>query len=88
MADLKELKQKIKDAIDKGATDLEKIHKEILSMPLDYLAKIGPLEETAKGIKNFSNETVGSIYDFIRKLNQKIDEIATELLDKFEKKKK
>jgi len=86
MADLKELKNKIKESIDKGANDLEKIHKEIFSLPLDYLAKIGPLEETAKGIKNFSNETIGNIYEFIRKLNQKVDEIATELLTKIEKK--
>jgi len=82
MADLTELKNKIKQFIDDGATNLEQIHKKIAELPLDYLAKFGPFEEQAKKIKQVADETIGSVYDYIRKLNQKIDEIATELLAK------
>ena len=85
MADLTELKNKIKEAIDNGATNLEQIHKKVMEMPIDWLAKIGPLEAKAGDLKKLSNETIGNVYDFIRKLNSKVDEVATELLAKIKK---
>ena len=38
--DLVELTKTVQDAIDKGATSVEQIHRQIANMPLDFLARI------------------------------------------------
>lgn len=83
--DLKELKKMVKDAIDNGATTVEQVHKSIAGMPFKYIEKIGPLEGSSKNIQEFQDKTIGNVYDFIRKMNQKVDDIASELLDKVDK---
>ena len=81
MADLNELRKMVKDAIESGANDLEQIHKFIANLPMEYLEKVGPLEDTAKDVKEFQEKTIGNVYSFIRKVNNKVDEIAADLLE-------
>jgi len=79
---LVELQKTVQDAIDKGATSVEQVHKQIASMPLDYLARIAALEGPANQVKEFQNNTIGSIYQVIHNVNNKAGEIAKELLAK------
>jgi len=87
--DLNELKKIVKDAIDDGATNLEQIHKSVANLPFDYLDKLKPLwDEKTKDLKDFQDKTIGNVYDFMRKLNNAIDEIGSDLLGFVSKDKK
>lgn len=81
---LKELQQVVQDAIDKGATSVEQVHRQIANMPLDMLAKIEQLEGPVNQARDFNDKTIGSIYELIHNLNNKAGEIARELLAKLD----
>lgn len=82
MIDLVELQKTVQDAIDKGATSVEQVHKQIANMPLDFLARIEQLEGPVNQAREFQDKTIGSIYETIHNINNKAGEIAKELLAK------
>ena len=84
MINLKELKDLVQSTIDKGATSVEEIHNAIASMPLNVLEKITPLETSAKKIKEFHENSVGTVYNVIRKVNDEVGKLAEELISKTE----
>lgn len=84
MSKLKGLIELIEDAIENGATSIEDVQIAISNEPLDLLARIEPLESTMNGIKEIHNQTIGSIYNMIRKVNQEVAEISINLLEKID----
>jgi len=84
MSKLRGLKDLVQVAVDKGATSVEEVHKAIANMPLNVLEKVGPLESSAKEIKKFHENTVGTVYDIIRKVNSEAGEIFETLISKAE----
>lgn len=86
MINLRELQQVVQEAIDKGATTVEQVHRQIANMPLDLLSKIEALEAPISQARDFNDRTIGSIYELIHNINNKAGEIAKELLDKLENK--
>ena len=54
-------------------------------LPLDILEKIGPLEGPVQEARDLHDNTIGSVYDTIRDVNQKVGEFAAEILEKLEK---
>lgn len=80
--DLVELTKTVQDAIDKGATSVEQVHRQIANMPLDFLSKIEQLEGPVSQAREFQDKTIGSIYETIHNINAKASEIAADLLSK------
>ena len=81
MTSILKLKDLVQDFIDKGATSVEQIHKSIAAMPFDALEQIEPLEGAAKSTKEIQANTIGGVYDIIRKVNKEVGKLAEELLD-------
>jgi hypothetical protein len=86
MGSLKDLKDLVQEMVDKGATSVEDVHKSIAALPLEVLESIEGLEDSAKGIKEIQQKTIGGVYDIIRKVNSKVAEIAEEIINKVESK--
>ena len=84
MSKLRKLKDLVQEAVDKGATSVEDVHKAIAALPLDVLEGIESLEEPAQSIKDVQQKTIGGVYDIIRKVNDKVSEIAGDIIDKVE----
>lgn len=82
MGQLKNLKDLVQDAIDKGATTVEEVHQAVASKPLELLEQLVPEKTPAKDIDAFQQKTIGSVYDMIRQVNQAVGEIAGGLLEK------
>ena len=80
MRDNKALARLIQDAIDKGATSVEAIHKSIADLPLKILQDTDLLRGPAKEVKRVQDHTIGAIYDVIRDVNEKVGKFASELL--------
>lgn len=78
------IKDLVQEAVDKGATSVEQIHQAIASMPLDALAKRGLLEEELSSAKQTHAETIGAVYDAIRRVNQEVGNLASELIETLE----
>jgi len=84
MGALKKLKDLVQEVVDKGATSVEEVHQAIAAMPLDVLESIEGLEEPAAKIKEVRQKTIGGVYDIIRKVNNKVSEIADDIINKVE----
>jgi hypothetical protein len=70
----------VQDAIDKGATTVEEVHKAIADLPLEILERNDLLKEPAKEVKRLQDHTLGAIYDVIREINGQVGTYASELL--------
>jgi hypothetical protein len=70
----------IQDAIDKGATTVEEIHRSIAELPLKVLEESDFLREPAKEVRRVQDHTIGAIYDLIRGINERVGTLASELL--------
>ena len=80
MAKKKSLIALIEEAIEKGATTAEEIHRAIADLPLKMLLKIDVLAGPAKKIKRVQDESIGAVYDLIREINEQVAKYATEML--------
>ena len=70
----------IQDAIDKGATMVEEIHKSIADLPLKILEESELLRGPAREVKRVQDHTIGAVYDLIRGINARVGTLASELL--------
>ena len=70
----------VQDAIDRGATTVEDIHKSIADLPLKILEESELLRRPAKEVQRIQDRTIGAIYDVIRGINEQVGTLASELL--------
>jgi hypothetical protein len=70
----------IQDAVDKGATTVEEVHKSIADLPLTILEENELLRSSAKEAKRLQDHTLGAIYDVIREVNEEVGTYASGLL--------
>jgi hypothetical protein len=70
----------IQNAIDKGATSVEEIHKSIAELPLKVLEESEFLRGPAKQVRRLQDHTIGAIYDIIRGINERVGTLSSELL--------
>ena len=82
MTEKQSVTELVQDAIDKGATTVEDIHKSIADLPLKVLEQSQLLKEPAKEARRIQDHTIGAIYDVIRNINEKVGDLASELLAK------
>jgi hypothetical protein len=81
MTELKELTRLIEEAVDKGATTVEEIHREIADLPLTVLERVGLFERTAGDVRSLQEASIGAVYDVIRDVNHQVTKLAGELLE-------
>lgn len=80
MPDAKTLTELIEDAVNKGATTVEEIHREIADLPLGALERLGLFVRTASDVRSLQEASIGAVYDVIRDVNRKVTKLAGELL--------
>lgn len=78
------LKDLVQEAVNKGATTVEQIHQAIAAMPLEALEKRGLLDDKAAAVKEAQANTIGAVYDAIRKVNQEVGDLASGLIEALE----
>ncbi len=76
----KKLLKLVRDSIEKGATTAEDVHKAIAAMPLKLLKDINVLRGPAGKAGRIQDQTIGSIYDLIRRINDQVAKLASDLL--------
>ena len=70
----------IQEAVDKGATTVEEVHKAIADLPLKILEEVEFLKKPAKEVRRVQDRSIGAVYDLIRGINDQVGKLASELL--------
>ncbi|OUR86967.1 hypothetical protein A9Q81_27300 [Gammaproteobacteria bacterium 42_54_T18] len=79
------LKDMVQEAVDKGATTVEDVHRTIAEVPIEQMERSGLLDsDEAQEKKDLHHRTVGTIYDAIRSINRQVGEMASELFEAVE----
>src|SRR6185369_7631732 len=81
IAQIEAVKDLIQEAIDKGATSVEQIHRTIADLPLSALEQRGLLGEEGKSLVDSS---IGAVYETIRAVNREAGELASGLFEALE----
>ena len=74
----------IESAVDRGAETAENVHRSVLDLPFEMLARTGVLEggsENEERLREVTGQTVGAIYDLVRDINHRVTSLATGLLE-------
>ena len=69
----------IQDAIDKGATRVEKIHKSIADLPLKMLEERDLFRAPAREVRRMQDHAIKAVYDLIRTINQQVGGLASDM---------
>jgi polyhydroxyalkanoate synthesis regulator phasin len=81
-ASRKRITKMIQEAIDRGATTVEEIHKSVADLPLRILEERESLRRPAKEVRRVQDRSIGAVYDLIRKINAQVGNLASDLVDK------
>jgi len=84
IARMEAVKDLIQEAVDKGATSVEQIHKTIAELPLTALQKRGLLGEEGSKALDVVDTSIGTVYEAIRSVNREIGELASGLFEALE----
>lgn len=76
------LKDLIHQAIEDGATSVEEVHQRIAALPFDQLEQIAAVEGLARRARGLHDQASATIYDTVRLVNQRVDELAEEALQR------
>jgi hypothetical protein len=80
MRQRKEIADLVQEAINRGATTAEDIHKSIANLPLKMLEEISVLKKPVREVRKVQNRSIGAVYDLIRTVNVRVGKLASELL--------
>lgn len=80
MESLEALTGRIEEAVDRGATSVEEIHRAIADLPFDVLERNGLFVETAAEVRQIQDRSIGAVYDVVRQVNHKVAGLASDLL--------
>lgn len=70
----------VHDAIDRGASTVEEIHRSIAALPLSVLERVELLQVPLEGVRKVQEESIGAVYDTIRRINAEVRRLASEIL--------
>ncbi len=84
MADVKKIKGLVHDLVDKGITTVEEIHQSIAQASRKGLEEIAPedVKPLVEPAKDIYDTATHAVYDTIRMVNRKVNEISDEVLAK------
>jgi hypothetical protein len=75
------LSELVEEAVARGATGVEEIHRAIADLPLRVLERLGLFENTAGEVRRIQEVSIGAVYDAIRKVNHEVARLAGDLLE-------
>ncbi len=83
-SDKQEISKLIEEAVDKGATTAEEIHRSIAELPITVLERLGFGEKPSHEVRLIQDTTIGAIYNMVRDINHNVAELANDILEKVE----
>lgn len=72
------IKDLIQEAVDSGATSVEQIHQYVADLPFEALQRSGLLTDDKLQLRERKRQTIGFVYDAIRRINRQVGELISE----------
>jgi hypothetical protein len=82
---LRGLKDLVQDAVDAGATAIERVHRQAAARPFALLEKLPALAVPARGVHEIHDAVVTHAYGMVRLVNRVVRETTDAALDAAEK---
>jgi predicted RNase H-related nuclease YkuK (DUF458 family) len=76
------LTELVEDAVTRGATTVEEIHKSIADLPLKLLEETELFRKAAREVRHAQDRAIGAIYDLVRDTNHRVAKLVSELIDR------
>ena len=78
------LKDFIQEAVDRGATSVQAVHEYIADLPFEALEQTGLISEEKAGLRQKHKQTIGVVYDAIRRINREIGQLISDQFENLE----
>ena len=82
ISDAKVVQKLIKETVDNVSEDIERVHQKVISLPVEYFGKIKRIEKIFKDVQEIQENAIGHVYDLVRIVNSKVNDVATNILKK------
>jgi hypothetical protein len=76
----RKLADMVHDAVNRGATTAQEIHKSIADLPLEVLEEIEPLEKLVKRVRKAQERSITAVYDLVRGINEEVAKVTRDVL--------
>ena len=83
MNEIKSLKDAIHTAINQGTEAVETLHKSIAGAPWAAFSSIETLAPASNKAKELQDKTIGTVYSFIRQVNQTVGDCMDKVTEGF-----
>jgi hypothetical protein len=84
MKKLRGLKALVQDAVDKGATAIEQVHKRTAAKPFELLAKVPSIAAPVRGVHQVYELAVSGSYGMVRLVNRMVGNAVDVAFDALE----
>ncbi|MBA4285147.1 MAG: hypothetical protein C0434_06400 [Xanthomonadaceae bacterium] len=81
------LKDFIQEAVDRGATSVQAVHQYIADLPFEALEQTGLISEEKAGLRQKHRQSIGVVYDAIRRINREIGQLISDQFENLEESK-
>jgi hypothetical protein len=75
------VKDLVEEAVDQGATTVERVHQAILDVPFAVLERGGLLGDAASSVRVTSQHAIGGVYDAVRIVNREIGGLLSHVFE-------
>ena len=87
MQRLELLKDFVQEAVDRGANSVESIHQYIADLPFEALEVTGLLRQDRFDLRAKHRQTIGTVYNAIRRINHEIGQLISDQFENVEESK-
>ncbi len=81
---LETIKDLIQETVDKGVTSVEQVHRAIADLPFAALEQSGLAQQQAEKPRALVGESIGAVYEAIRRANQEVGQLVSGLFESLE----
>ncbi len=81
------LKDFIQEAVDRGATSVQAVHQYIADLPFEALEQTGLVDAEKSALRQKHRQTIGVVYDAIRRINRDIGQLISDQFENLEESK-
>jgi hypothetical protein len=78
--DARSLPELVHSIVEKGANSTEEIHQQVAALPLKILENLMP--KAAREVDKIQHRSVGAVYDTIRSVNDEVEKLAEDILER------
>ena len=78
------IKDMVQQAVERGATSVEQIHRYVADLPFEVLERAGVLDDDRLGLRRTQRHTIGMVYDAIRRINEEVGRFVSDQIENLE----